>query len=77
MKRSEARFFINWQMSRDDAEALHRATTDQERTTLLEQWMSKSHALMTAAEVDDENHWKVIISFFEGHYDQAKKAGFT
>jgi hypothetical protein len=32
MKRGESRFFLNWQLSKADAAALHQAKTDKERT---------------------------------------------
>lgn len=33
--------------------------------------------MVSAAAVDDESHWAVIINFFENNYDLAKKAGFN
>lgn len=33
--------------------------------------------MVSAANVDDESHWNVIINYFEGHFDLARKAKFT
>jgi hypothetical protein len=76
MKRGESRFFLNWQLSKNDAAALHQARTDKERTTLLEKWISSNSGLVSVADVDDEEHWAVLINFFEGHFDVAKAAKF-
>jgi hypothetical protein len=32
---------------------------------------------VTAAEVEDESHWQVLVNFFEGHFDVARKAKFS
>lgn len=76
MKKGESRFFINWQISKEDAQSLHQANSDKERTELLEKWIARSSGLVSAAAVDDESHWNVIINFFEGNYDLARKAKF-
>jgi hypothetical protein len=31
---------------------------------------------VSAASVDDESHWNVIINYFEGHFDLTRKAKF-
>ena len=77
MKRNESRFFLNWQLPKDDARALHECSSDKERTQLIEKWISWSSGLISAAAVDEESHWQVIINFFEGHLDCARKAKFT
>lgn len=77
MKRNESRFFLNWQLPKDDARALHECSSDKERTQLIEKWISWSSGLISAAAVDEESHWQVIINFFEGHFDCARKAKFT
>jgi len=33
--------------------------------------------MVSAANVDDESHWNVIINYFEGHFDLARKAKFS
>lgn len=76
MKKGESRFFINWQISKEEAQSLHQANSDKERTALLEKWIAKSSGLVSAAAVDDESHWTVIINYFEGHFDLARKAKF-
>ena len=77
MKRGESRFFLNWQLSKADAAALHQAKNDKERTILLEKWVSRNSGLVSVAEVDDEAHWSVLLNYFEGHFDVARKAKFT
>jgi len=32
MKKGESRFFINWQISKEEAQSLHQANSDKERT---------------------------------------------
>jgi hypothetical protein len=76
MKKGESRFFINWQISKEEAQSLHQANSDKERTQLLEKWIAKSSGLVSAAAIDDEDHWSVIINYFEGHFDLARKAKF-
>ena len=76
MKKGETRFFINWQISKEEAQSLHQANSDKERTQLLEKWIARSSGLVSAAAVDDESHWNVIINYFEGHFDLARKAKF-
>jgi len=61
MKKSESRFFINWQLSKDQALSLYQATNDQDRTRLLEYWISNSSGLVSVADVEDESHWAVIL----------------
>lgn len=61
MKKSESRFFINWQLSKDQAFSLYQATNDQDRTRLLEYWISNSSGLVSVADVEDESHWAVIL----------------
>ena len=41
MKLNESRFFLNWQLPKEDAHALHQSSTDQERTSLLEKWIAR------------------------------------
>lgn len=53
MKKSESRFFLNWQLSKDEAFALHQATSDKERTQLLEKWVARTPSILTNAQVDD------------------------
>ena len=77
MKRSESRFFINWQMSKDDASSLFAANNDKERTAHLEKWMASNSGLVSAASVDEESHWTVIINFFESNFDLTRKAKFS
>ena len=77
MKKSESRFFINWQMPKDDATLLYASTSDKERTQLLEKWVSRNSSLIQIADVTEEAHWSVIITFFEGHFDLARKANFS
>ena len=77
MKRGESRFFLNWQLSKADAAALHQSKTDKERTALLEKWVSRNSGLVSVANVDDEAHWSVLLNYFEGHFDVARKAKFT
>jgi hypothetical protein len=76
MKRGESRFFLNWQMSKEDAAALHSTNTDKQRTAMLEKWIARSSGLVSAADVDDEAHWQVIINYFEGNFDLTRKAKF-
>jgi hypothetical protein len=33
--------------------------------------------LVSLVDVDDESHWQVIINYFEGSFDCARKAKFT
>ena len=33
--------------------------------------------MVSAANVDDESHWNIIINYFEGHFDLARKAKFS
>ena len=68
---------LNWQLYQADAAALHQAKNDKERTTLLEKWVSRNSGLVSVAEVDDEAHWSVLLNYFEGHFDVARKAKFT
>jgi hypothetical protein len=77
MKKNESRFFLNWQLPKEDALALHQSSSDKERTQLIEKWIARSSGLVSAADVDDESHWQVIINYFEGHFDCARKAKFT
>jgi hypothetical protein len=56
MKKGESRFFINWQISKEEAQSLHQANSDKERTQLLEKWIAKSSGLVSAAAIDDEDH---------------------
>jgi len=44
---------------------------------LLEKWIARNSGMVSAANVDDESHWNVIINYFEGHFDLARKAKFT
>lgn len=44
---------------------------------MLEKWVANSSGIVSAADVDDESHWNVIINYFEGAYDAARKAKFT
>jgi hypothetical protein len=76
MKKGESRFFINWQISKEEAQSLHQANSDKERTKLLEKWIARTSGLVSAASVDDESHWNVIINYFEGHFDLTRKAKF-
>lgn len=76
MKRGESRFFLNWQMSKDEAAALHQSKTDRERTALLEKWISRNSGFVSVADVDDEEHWAVIVNYFEGHFDAARTGKF-
>ena len=76
MKKGESRFFINWQISKEEAQSLHQANSDKERTKLLEKWIARTSGLVSAAAVDDETHWNVIINYFEGHFDLTRKAKF-
>lgn len=73
MNRNESRFFINWQLSKEDAATLHASKNDKERTNLLEKWIARSSGLVSTASIDDERHWTVIINYFEGNYDLARK----
>jgi len=77
MKKGESRFFINWQMSKEEAGSLFNAVNDKERTGLLEKWIARSSGLVSAAAIDDESHWTVIINYFENNYDLTRKAKFT
>lgn len=77
MKKGESRFFLNWQLTKEDQAALFKAGSDQDRTQLLEQWITRSSGLMSSADVTDESHWAVIINYFEGHYDFARRSKFT
>ena len=43
---------------------------------MLEKWIARSSGLVSAASVDDESHWNVIINYFEGHFDLARKSKF-
>lgn len=77
MKKNESRFFLNWQLPKEQAAALHLAQNDKERTQLLERWIARSSGLVASAAVDDESHWQVLVNFFEGHFDVARKAKFN
>jgi hypothetical protein len=76
MKKGESRFFINWQINKEDASSLYKSNSDKERTALLEKWIARSSGLVSAASVDDESHWNVIINYFEGAFDLTRSAKF-
>jgi len=63
-------------MSKTEAAELHESKTDKERTVLLEKWISRNSGLFNVAYVDDEEHWSLILSYFEGHFDVARSAKF-
>ena len=79
MKKNESRFFLNWQLPKEDATALHHAASDQERSHALEQWLHARSGLATATTTNTptEAQWAVILSFFEGNYDAARRGKFT
>jgi hypothetical protein len=76
MKKGESRFFINWQISKEEALSLNQANSDAERTKLLEKWVARQSEVVKAASIDDETTWSVIINYFEGNFDIARKAKF-
>ncbi len=76
MKKGESRFFINWQISKEEALSLNQANSDAERTKLLEKWVARQSEVVKAASIDDEATWSVIINYFEGNFDIARKAKF-
>ena len=77
MKKGESRFFINWQINKDEAQLLHESSSDKERTSRLEKWIARNSELVTAASIDDESHWAVIVNFFENNFDLARAAKFS
>ena len=40
MKRGESRFFLNWQISKDESAALHAARSEADRHKLVESWLT-------------------------------------